>query len=138
MSLQRKAAPAVREHPEARTTEDVSMATAKATGHVEVRHLARGDVFYAKLKLADGTQPRRKLGKVWTKRSQPPAGYLTRAQAEARLGAILVGDDPLVNVAPSHVTFAHACAERMRYLEHDREHSGAHLHEPSVHPGAAS
>jgi integrase len=58
---------------------------------------------------------------VWSKRSQSPDGYLTRRQAEARLEAILVGDDPLVNIAPSHVTFRDACDERLRYLEHDKQ-----------------
>jgi integrase len=97
------------------------MATMKPTGHVEIRNRGGGQVFYAKLKLPDGTQPRRRLGRVWAKRTQPPAGYLTRRQAEARVEAILVGDDPLVNVAPSHVTFEDACDERLRYLEHDRQ-----------------
>jgi integrase len=97
------------------------MATVKPTGHVEIRDRGGGPVFYAKLKLPGGTQPRRRLGRVWAKRTQPPAGYLTRRQAEARLDAILVGDDPLVNVAPSHVTFKDACDERIRYLEHDRQ-----------------
>lgn len=50
-----------------------------------------------------------------------PAGYLTRAQAEARLAAILAGDDTQVNIAPSHVTFAQACDERLRYLRDDRQ-----------------
>jgi len=81
------------------------MATTHATGHVQTRDRGGGPVFYAALKLPDGTQPRRRLGRVWTKRSRPPDGYLTRAQAEARLAAILAGDDPLVNIAPSHVTF---------------------------------
>ena len=40
--------------------------------------------------------------------------------AEARLAAILAGDDALVNIAPSHVTFRQACDERLRYVEHDR------------------
>jgi integrase len=97
------------------------MASTKPTGHVEQRDRGGGPVFYAKLKLPDGSQPRRRLGRVWTKRSAPPAGYLTRRQAEARLEAILVGDDPLVNVAPSHVTFKDACDERLRFLEHDKQ-----------------
>jgi integrase len=92
-----------------------------ATGHVRVIEGKRGAVFYAKLKLPDGREPQRALGKVWTKRTRPPAGYLTRAQAEARLEAILAGDDPMVNLAPSRVTFGQACDEHVRYLEHDRQ-----------------
>ena len=94
--------------------------TTKPTGHVEVRHLKAGDAYYAKLKLPDGTQPRRRLGRVWTKRSQPPPGYLNRAQAEARLAEILAGNGP-VNVAPTHITFEQACDEQLRYLEHEKQ-----------------
>ena len=97
------------------------MTSAHATGHVEIRDRGGGPVFYAKLKLPDGTQPRRRLGRVWTKRSRPPAGYLTRAQAEARLQAILAGDDSMVNLSPSRVTFKAACEERLRPLRGDKQ-----------------
>jgi integrase len=97
------------------------MTSAHATGHVEIRDRGGGPVFYAKLKLQDGTQPRRRLGRVWTKRSRPPAGYLTRAQAEARLQAILAGDDSMVNLSPSRVAFKAACEERLRYLRDDKQ-----------------
>jgi integrase len=104
------------------------MAGAKGpSGYVRVIERKGGSVFYAKLKLPDGTQPQRRLGKVWTKRTRPPAGYLTRGMAEARLQAILDGDDPLVNIAPSHVTFAQACGEHLRYLEHDRQRKPSYL-----------
>jgi integrase len=91
-----------------------------ATGYVRTIDRKTGPVYYAKLKLPDGTQPQRRLGRVWTKRTRPPAGYLTRGMAEARLAAILAGDDALVNITPSHVTFREACDERLRYVEHDR------------------
>jgi integrase len=97
------------------------MAARKPTGYVRTIDRKGGPVFYAKLKLPDGTQPQRRLGRVWTKRTRPPEGYLTRGMAEARLQAILAGDDALVNVTPSHVTFAQACDEHLRYLEHDRQ-----------------
>src|SRR5215207_2223969 len=98
-----------------------------ATGYVRTIDRRGGAVFYAKLKLPDGSQPQRRLGKVWTKRTRPPGGYLTRGLAEARLDAILSGDDPLVNVAPSHVTFGQACDEHLRYLEHDRQRKPSYL-----------
>lgn len=98
-----------------------SPANQQPTGYVRVIPRKSGPVAYAKLKLPDGSQPQRRLGKLWTKRSKPPAGYLTPSQAEARLQAILAGDDPLVNIAPSHVTFEQACDEHVRYLEHDRQ-----------------
>src|SRR4051812_19997890 len=63
----------------------------RPTGHVR----ERGGKFYAKLRIPqpDGTayEPQRLIGKVWTKRSRPPAGFSTRAQAQARLEAILAG-----------------------------------------------
>jgi hypothetical protein len=75
------------------------MAPAHATGHVRIVDRKGGPVFYAKPKipLPDGTvyEPQRRLGRVWSKRSRPPTGYLTKAQAEARVAAILAGDDPL-------------------------------------------
>ncbi len=47
--------------------------------------------------------------------------------AEARVEAILAGDDPLVNLAPSHVTFAQACDEHLRYLQDDRQRKASYL-----------
>jgi hypothetical protein len=48
-----------------------------ATGYVRTIDRKTGPVYYAKLKLPDGTQPQRRLGRVWTKRTRPPAGHLT-------------------------------------------------------------
>jgi integrase len=95
--------------------------SARATGYVRTIERRGGPVYYAKLKLPDGSQPQRRLGRVWAKRSKPPAGYLTSAMAEARLASILAGDDAAVNLSPSRVTFEAACEERLRYLEHDRK-----------------
>jgi integrase len=109
------------------------MATQHATGHVRTLQRKDGPVFYAKLKIPrdDGTlyEPQRRLGKVWSKRSRPPAGYLTAAQAQARLEAMLVGDDPLVNIEPPRniVTFAQACDEHLRYLEFDRQRKRSYV-----------
>src|SRR5215211_2850063 len=103
------------------------MPNAKPTGYVRTIQRAGGDVFYAKLKLPDGSQPQRRLGKVWAKRTRPPEGYLTPSMAEARLQAILAGDDALVNVAPSHVTFRQACDEHLRYLEVERQRKPSYL-----------
>jgi hypothetical protein len=110
------------------------MATAKLarpTGHVRTLRRQGGDVFYAKLKIPrpDGTtyEPQRRLGKVWTKRTRPPDGYLTRGMAEARLEAILAGDDPILNLTPSHVTFSQACDEHLRFLEQDRQRKPSYL-----------
>src|SRR4051794_3867936 len=95
--------------PPARPTGGSPVSTKHATGHVRIIERKGGPVFYAKLRLPDGTQPQRRLGKAWTKRTRPPAGYLTRGMAETRLAAILAGDDPLVNIAPTGLTFGRAC-----------------------------
>src|SRR4051794_5814955 len=93
-----------------------------ATGYVRIIERKRsGPVFYAHVRLPDGSRAQRRLGKVWPKRTRPPAGYLTRAQAEARLAAILAGDDAQVNITPTRVTFGQACTEWLDYIEHDRQ-----------------
>lgn len=85
---------------------------AHATGHVRIIERKGGPVAYAKLKLPDGREPQRKLGRLWTRRTRPPAGFLTRAQAESRLQAILVGDDALVSVeAPRNVVTFGRCLD---------------------------
>jgi hypothetical protein len=109
------------------------MAAAGITGHVRTLDRQGGKVFYAKLKIAkpDGTtfEPQRRLGKVWTRRTRPPEGHLTRRMADARLEAILAGDDPLVNVdVPSDVvTLGQACDEHLRYLEFDRQRKPSYV-----------
>src|SRR6476619_2271703 len=97
------------------------MPATKPTGYVRTSPRAGGPVFYAKLKLPDGSQPQRRLGKVWAKRTRPPEGYLTRGQAEALLQAMLAGEDPNLNLTPSRVTFGQACDEWLRYVEHDKK-----------------
>jgi integrase len=96
------------------------MPAAKATGYVRVIERAEGPVLYVKLKLPDGSQPQRRLGRLWTKRTRPPQGFLTRGQAEARLSTMLAGEDPGLNIAPTRVTFGRACDEWLHYVEHDR------------------
>jgi hypothetical protein len=86
----------------------------EASGFIREVELKGGLAFYAQLRLADGRRIQRKLGWAWTKRSRPPAGYLTRAQAEARLQAILSGRDESVPIKPkpgSEATFGMAAAE---------------------------
>jgi hypothetical protein len=67
------------------------MAEQHATGYVRTIDRKAGPVYYAKLKVPDGTQPQRRLGKVWTKRTRPPAEYLTRGMAVGRRFRILSG-----------------------------------------------
>lgn len=96
----------------------------KATGFVRVIERAVGPVFYAQIRTPDGRRLQRRLGKVWSKRSRPADGYVTRAEAELRLSEILAGRDANVIVQPrpgSDVTFGQAAREWMRYVEHDRK-----------------
>jgi len=96
----------------------------EASGFIREVELKGGNAFYAQLRLADGRRIQRKLGMAWRKRSRPPDGYLTRAQAEARLQAILAGKDESITVKAkpgSEVTFGMAAREWMRYVEHDRK-----------------
>jgi integrase len=93
----------------------------QATGHVRLVERKRGAVFYAALRLADGRRAQRKLGKAWLSRSRPPVGYITRAQAEAKLAAILEGADPTVQIAGPGVTFGIAAEEWLAYVRDDRK-----------------
>lgn len=97
------------------------MSSNHATGYVRRREMARGDVYYAHIRLPDGSRKQPKLGRCWDKRTRPPAGYLTEGMAQARLEAILAGDDPLLNIAPTRITFQQAVDEWLDYIEHDRK-----------------
>src|SRR6266540_1727789 len=99
------------------------MTTKRVSGFVREVERKGGAVFYAQLRIADGRRLQRRLGFAWTKRSRPPDGYLTRAQAEARLVAILGGVDSEIRVGhppPSRATLAEAGDEWLRYVERDR------------------
>ena len=94
------------------------------SGFVRVLVRSSGPVFYAQIRTADGRRLQRRLGPAWTKRSRPPEGFITKAQAELRLAEILAGRDPDVRVEPragDEVSFRQACEEWMRYVEFDRK-----------------
>jgi integrase len=55
------------------------------TGHVYRRPGDRGDVWYAKYRLPDGRQVKKRIGPAWTSRGRPAAGYYTKRTAEAWL-----------------------------------------------------
>jgi integrase len=96
----------------------------RATGFIRVVKRAGGAVFYAQVRLPDGRRLQRRLGRAWPKRSRPPEGHLTKVQAEARLAAILAGEDPEIRVSdppPSRATLGQAGREWLRYVEHDRK-----------------
>jgi hypothetical protein len=77
------------------------MSNPKATGYVRTIESASGPVYYARIRTVDGRRLQPTLGPAWLKRSRPPAGYLTPAQAEAKLAEILASENPAVVVAPT-------------------------------------
>ena len=91
------------------------------SGHVYRHEGARGDVWRAKYRLPDGRQVHKTIGPVWTERGRPRAGYFTKRGAEAWLRETL--DQARAGVLPgmvrTGVSFADACAEYLRYVEHD-------------------
>jgi integrase len=92
------------------------------TGHVYRRSGDRGDVWYAKYRLPDGRQVKKRIGPAWTSRGRPAGGYYTKRTAEAWLQDVL--DQSRRGTLPGMVrtgaTFADAAAEYMRWIEHDR------------------
>ncbi len=93
----------------------------RASGHVRLIQRAKGPVFYAAIRLPDGRRLQRRLGKAWLSRSRPPAGYITRAQAEARLNDILIGADPSIAVTGGGVSFETAAENWLAYVRDDRK-----------------
>jgi integrase len=92
------------------------------TGHVYRRSGVRADNWYAKYRLPDGRQVKKRIGPAWTSRGRPAAGYCTKRTAEAWLRDVL--DQACRGTLPGMVrtgaTFADAAAEYLRWIEHDR------------------
>jgi integrase len=115
-------------------------ARARPSGFVFKLEKARGASWWAKYRLPDGTQVKRKVGPAWTGRGRPAAGYFTKRLAEDWLHDTLEeirrdwaarridGDGASStrprsgSVAParSGATFADAAAEYLRFSEEDR------------------
>jgi len=93
-----------------------------SSGHVYIRKGARGDVWYAKFRLPDGQQMKKKLGPKWDQKGRPPASHLTRRLAEARLRELLTEAQhgTLPAQQATGASFGDACEEWLRYVEHDR------------------
>src|SRR3954466_5818697 len=106
------------------------MTTPRVTGHVKTVERKRGPVFYLKYRLADGRQVQKLLGPKWTERGRPSAGYFTDRTAEEALQEVLADArrGTLPGAAPrAGKTFADACAEWLRYGEHDKQLSASTL-----------
>jgi integrase len=93
------------------------------SGHVFRVERKRGpDAWYAKYRLPDGRQVKKKLGPAWTKRGRPEGGYFTKWTAQAWLDETLAsarrGD--LAGAVRTGATFSEAAAEWLRYAEQER------------------
>src|SRR5215208_696834 len=91
----------------------------------------RGPQWYVKYRLPDGRQQQKRLGSAWTGRGRPPAGYLTKRTAEAALSEILAAarEGSLPGQHRSGVTFADACEDFLRWVEHDRRRKRSTLND---------
>ena len=98
----------------------------QANGVVYVVDRKRGPVWYAKYRVSDpsvpgGRQVQKKLGPAWTKRSNPPPGFLNRKSARASLDAMLTdARRGAMKTLRSGVTFEVAANEWLRHGESER------------------
>lgn len=93
------------------------------SGHVFKRKGARGDVWYAKYRLPDGRQQKKKLGPNWTEKTAPPEGYFTKASAQAHLDSVLAQArlGTLPGMVKTGKTFRDAAEEWLAYCENVRD-----------------
>ena len=93
------------------------------SGHVFKRKGKRGAVWYAKLRLPDGRQQKKRLGLAWTEKTAPPDGYFSKGKAQAYLDELLrqARDGSLPGIVKTGKTFADASAEWLAYCENVRD-----------------
>ncbi|HEY5195868.1 MAG TPA: hypothetical protein VIJ51_02440 [Solirubrobacteraceae bacterium] len=93
-------------------------ASSQPSGRVILRPGKRGGVFYARYRLPDGRQVKRRIGPAWSGRGRPAAGSFTQRTAEAELEAILTDArrGTLEGMKRSGATFADAAAEFLRCI----------------------
>jgi len=102
----------------------------RVTGHVFPVGRKSGSNWYAKYRLADGRQVQKMLGPAWTGRGRPADGHYTRRMAEAELRRILTDAERGTLAGASKrtgKTFADACAEWLRYVEHEKQRAPSTL-----------
>ena len=93
------------------------------SGHVFKRKGKRGAVWYAKLRLPDGRQQKKRLGLAWTEKTAPPSGYFTKGKAQAHLDELLrqTREGTLPGLVQTGKTFANATEEWLAYCENVRD-----------------
>jgi integrase len=93
------------------------------SGHVFKRKGKRGAVWYAKYRLPDGSQQKKRLGPAWTEKTAPPDGYFTKGKAQTHLDVLLrqARDGSLPGMVKTGKTFADATKEWLAYCENVRD-----------------
>jgi len=93
------------------------------SGHLFKRKGKRGAVWYAKYRLPDGRQQKKRLGPDWSEKTAPPDGSFTKATAQAQLDAILqqARAGTLPGLVQTGKTFREASAEWLAYCENVRD-----------------
>jgi len=93
------------------------------SGHVFKRKGKRGAVWYAKYRLPDGSQQKKRLGPAWTEKTAPPDGYFTKGKAQTHLDEMLrqARDGSLPGMVKTGKTFTDATAEWLAYCENVRD-----------------
>lgn len=89
------------------------------SGHVFKRKGKRGVVWYAKFRLPDGRQQKKRLGLAWTEKTAPPEGYFTKGKAQELLRQ--ARDGSLPGLVQTGKTFADAADEWLAYSENVRD-----------------
>ena len=101
----------------------------QASGHVALVKGARGARWYGRGRYPGGRSFQKLLGPAWLGKGRPPEGHLTRKTAEAALRQLLTDAErgTLAMTRRTGVTFGDACAEWLRWLEHDRRRRPSYL-----------
>jgi integrase len=92
-----------------------------ASGHVYRRDGERGGVWYAKYRLPDGRQQKKRIGPAWSERGRPPAGFFTKRTAEAWLRDVLdqANRGELGGMVHTGRTFNEAADRYLQWLRDD-------------------
>ena len=93
------------------------------SGHVFKRKGKRGAVWYAKYRLPDGRQMKKRIGPVWTEKTAPPAGHFTKTTARAQLDEVLrqAREGTLPGMVQTGKTFRDAAENWLAYCENVRD-----------------
>ena len=102
---------------------DATASARPISGHVFKRKGKRGVIWYAKFRLPDGRQQKKRLGLAWTEKTVPPDGYFTKGKAQVHLDELLrqTREGTLPGLVQTGKTFADATEEWLAYSENVRD-----------------